>query len=363
MGMGENPDAVDLFGLVVYDLPLVGVMIPTLVVVPHPHREPPPGRLSGFSVTLQDGLDELHLGVVQGGIEAGRRGGVVRGLASRRPGVCGTGAEEDQAQGQKGRSGRATGNTHAHTIPPRARRVNRGGGEKHRIDSPRGRIYSRGRGVGMMTEEPREVGVFYEVINRSPARVQIRRGGRHAVLVRGPNHVVGSIKTRVRGARLIVSVRNPFEMENEDLGDVMVLVETEVLERVISGAGAKGDTEVLGGFETPELVLVSRGNGGIYAEVSTKSLVAKTNGMGSITAMGDAESFKAIVQGMGSVYARDLVAKRADVRMMSMGTVEVFALDYLETRFNSVGTVEYLGDPVIKRTGPPGQGKIRRLGV
>ncbi|HPF70775.1 MAG TPA: head GIN domain-containing protein [Candidatus Krumholzibacteria bacterium] len=89
------------------------------------------------------------------------------------------------------------------------------------------------------------------------------------------------------------------------------------------------------------------------------ALAFKLRGAGDATISGRTGALDVLLTGAGSLHARDLEAKRVDVRLSGVGNCEVHAVDSLDADISGVGNVDYWGEPEHKVTHVSGMGSIR----
>jgi hypothetical protein len=93
------------------------------------------------------------------------------------------------------------------------------------------------------------------------------------------------------------------------------------------------------------------GNGNMEATgIATKQLSLEVVGNGDITLAGSADAATVSLTGTGNVRAAKAKLKQATVRHNGFGNIEVAVSSRLDVTMTGIGTVEYTGNPVVRRS-------------
>lgn len=103
--------------------------------------------------------------------------------------------------------------------------------------------------------------------------------------------------------------------------------------------------------------------GSTYLDLNVKELDLDVDAVGSVTLKGKADKLKADIEGVGSLNAFDLVTRNADINMSGIGGAKINVTDSLLADVSGIGSVEYKGNPYVKKVKKSGVGGVSPYGA
>lgn len=178
---------------------------------------------------------------------------------------------------------------------------------------------------GNVTSESRDVRGFDEVELEGIGNLSIRQTGSESLTVEAEKDVLPKIRTEVVNNRLIVGPEpNTSIQTTEPINYVLTVEDLRALK--LSGSG------------------------GISAQdIDTDKLGINVSGSGAVEVSGRADSQEVDISGAGAYQAEDLESKEAKIDVSGSGSAIVNVSEALDTRVSGAGSVEYIGDPTVKK--------------
>ena len=192
---------------------------------------------------------------------------------------------------------------------------------------------------GPPVESERDVARFDSLEVAGGVHVEVARGARPGVTVRGRKDVIDRVSTEVSDGVLRVSVHDRgIVIGHDPMNDVRVLV------------------------TAPRLVDVQiKGSGNVdLGDVATRSLHFTITGAGDVTARGRVRALTAIVHGAGDADFSELAARTARVEIHGAASVSLDVSERLHVEIHGAGDVRYRGRPVVTKD-VRGAGDVRRV--
>lgn len=188
------------------------------------------------------------------------------------------------------------------------------------------------KGNGDIERDVRDLDQFSKVDISGAYDVEIVVGNENRIEIETDENLIGFIKTKVRGSRLIIENKKSLAPTE----GIIIKITAESLEEIeTSGAST------------------------IYANMIDSDIFRLDfSGAGSIYLEGDCSTFLVDMSGAGSLNAKKLIANEVQVNLSGASSAKVFASESLEAEVSGVGTINYYGDPEDIRTDISGVGSI-----
>lgn len=220
------------------------------------------------------------------------------------------------------------------------------------------------KGTGSIVSEEVAVDPFNVVINETVVDVEIVQGVSQSVIVEGHQNMIDELSLRVSNNKLSIDLKggcyNSFELKVyitvpnltaltiESTGD-MKLGSFDSIQSLYVGIKSTGDLYCNGTLIIDHLFEIeSESTGKIELNVITDEIVAYMSGTGNITLSGSCNSQYIELSSTGSYSAFDLDSEDCEVKNSGVGDVKVYVTNNLDVSISSVGSVYYMGDPVVK---------------
>jgi hypothetical protein len=199
-----------------------------------------------------------------------------------------------------------------------------------------------------VVEEPRAVSGFSGVVLDGVGHVFVQQGGMESLRIRTEELILPYLTTEVRGGQLVLGFR-PGTSYRGEASAIEFHLTVANLERVeLRGAGMIRASNI----DTNRLSLALTGAGTIDLPDLTASRVDATQtGVGTTTVSGAVQQQSVVLGGVGDYDARHLDSVEAEITILAAGSATVRVSDRLDARIDGMGSVYYIGDPVVQRTG------------
>ncbi|MBE6900010.1 MAG: DUF2807 domain-containing protein [Ruminococcaceae bacterium] len=149
-------------------------------------------------------------------------------------------------------------------------------------------------------------------------------------------------KVSLREGELKISAPKQTNFSAEKF-EVLVFANIEEIE--ISG----GIEVEMDAFKSRRIDLDIKGGAKVYVyNISATDVEIDIAGAADIDLFGTAELFEIELAGAGSIDAKNLVSKKAEVKISGAGAAELSVTEELLADVDGVGTLTYYGDPVLK---------------
>ena len=102
-------------------------------------------------------------------------------------------------------------------------------------------------------------------------------------------------------------------------------------------------------FESTKIDLDIKGGAKVYVyNIEAREVEISVMGAADIDLFGKTDFFETELAGAGTIDAKNLVSKKAEVKISGAGTAELSVTEELLTDVDGVGTLTYYGDPMLK---------------
>ena len=247
--------------------------------------------------------------------------------------------------------------------------------------------------------ETRDVSTFTKISFRTAGKVYVKQGTPQKVEIEGTSEMLGKIKTKVEGDRLVIGPESNWTNWNWGKDDNVTLYITvaNVEGLDVSGSGeliaqtkitgsdinldVSGSGSVTAEIEAGDVDTDVSGSGEINLKGKFKSLKADVSGSGSVSvngtiagkadfeisgsgkveASGSADNMNIEISGSGKVLGANLVTNTCKIEIAGSGDVEITVNKDLDADITGSGTVRYKGDPARVNSDASGSGSVRKM--
>ncbi|UQA59905.1 head GIN domain-containing protein [Polyangium aurulentum] len=195
------------------------------------------------------------------------------------------------------------------------------------------------RGNGVSTEARRSVREFDQIQASGPYQLDISRGSRESVTIRGDRNIVPLVRTRQEGKTLFISVSQPIEPR------IPLVVSLSVPE--LSAVSLTGAVEAnLDAFSGRELRLEVGGACSLRAKnLRFSRLSADVTGASSLELGGHAAQAHLRIVGSSRFDGASLTSRGASLEVIGASSASLGASGNLTGRVVGASTVHYGGTP------------------
>jgi hypothetical protein len=212
-------------------------------------------------------------------------------------------------------------------------------------------------GPSPIVEETRPVSGVTGVVRDGVGRLFVRQGGAESLLIRTEENILPFITTDQQGGSLVVGFEDGTSYHGQSSAIEFHLTVVNLDSVELSGAG----NVTASSFTADRLSVVHTGVGSIrLSDLNANRLELTHSGLGTVELGGAVQQQTMLLGGMGQCDARDLASAEADVTILGTGSATVRVSDRLDARIDGSGSVYYIGDPVVQRTGH-GSGSVEPL--
>lgn len=211
-------------------------------------------------------------------------------------------------------------------------------------------------GGGPVVMETRNVSNFKQIKSDFSGDIIITQGNTFEVKIEGPQNVINTVQTNVKGDVLNIKIKNAVVVKGANKLKVYITA-PEITAMSINGSGS-----ISGGDFTGNMSLMINGSGNInLAGVTGGSLHANISGSGYIQVDDGAVTDETVnIDGSGDVKIANVQSHNSDVHVSGSGNTNVYVTDFLKVRINSSGDVYYRGEPTID-VDISGSGKLKPM--
>jgi hypothetical protein len=213
-------------------------------------------------------------------------------------------------------------------------------------------------GPSPVVEEPRAVGGVRGLVLDGVGHVYVQQGGAESLRIRTEELILPYIRTEVRGGQLVLGFRPGTSYHGEASAIEFYLTVVDLESAELRGAGLIRASNIA----VDRLSLVHTGAGTIDVPgLAATRLDANRSGVGAINVTGAVHQQTVFLAGIGDYDARHLDSAEAEVTIRTFGSATVRVSDRLDARIDGAGSVYYIGDPIVQRTGG-GSGSVVPMG-
>ena len=209
-----------------------------------------------------------------------------------------------------------------------------------------------------MTEQ--DLAAFQRIDLAGNAEVTLRQGSAERLSVETPARGV-IVTADVRNGTVYVVVRDNRRWWNSLFGGNRRPTRLTLAFRSLDAVSLSGAVSLTASaLDAPELRLTASGGTSVrIAGLRTRLLYVSGNGALKSELAGTATEQRVSISGAGEYDAERLSSESANVSVSGVGRVLVNVSRTLDAEISGAGTIEYLGDPVVRER-VSGVGRIRR---
>jgi hypothetical protein len=214
-----------------------------------------------------------------------------------------------------------------------------------------------------MATQKREVSGFHRVRLQDLGLLRIAQGTAEALTVEADDDVLDKVFAEVRDGVLVLRMGRDW-LERLSVGLQTSLTRPHIQyhltvkdldELVLAGAGRID----VGALTTPRLNVELSGAGDIsFQMLSADELRVTLTGAGRVEIAGKVKQQMVSMSGAGEYAASKLESQKARVTVSGAGSAGVWVVESLDTIVRDLGSVEYVGNPTVKKS-VTGMGGIR----
>lgn len=202
--------------------------------------------------------------------------------------------------------------------------------------------------------ETRDIKGISRIVLRDYGQLFIKQGEDEGLRIEGHRDLLHRVKSTIRGNELILDMEGGWfdkawrtltsSFEGKSLKYYLT---TKKLDGVfVSGAGRIK----MQGLKSDNLYLILKGAGEIMiSELELDRLEVDLPGAGVISVSGNTTSQQVKLTGAGSFDAPRLKSKEGSVSLKGVGKASVWVTEKLDAKVDGVGSIDYYGDPVVRR--------------
>jgi len=192
--------------------------------------------------------------------------------------------------------------------------------------------------------EDRVLPPFTQINHSFVGNVNISQGAEFKVVVHGESFLVHNTRMVVNNGLLHIEfIENYRDLSGHNTTEVTI-VAPDINAIYLSGVG---NINTLNTQVTNRLEVRLSGVGNLNVDVEADEITNRHSGVGSTTLSGTTNTYDVYFSGVGELNSFDLISKKCDITLTSVGTCKVHVLDELTINITSVGSVFYKGDPVV----------------
>ena len=202
--------------------------------------------------------------------------------------------------------------------------------------------------------EDRKVAAYESVEVSGAYHLVLTEGEGGALKVKGQKEVLPYLKTSVSNKVLYVSIDNKYKLKTSLT--VYVPINTSLKKIVTKGAV---DVSTQGKLKVGELQLKIEGSGDLDATVEATALDVQVAGAGDVDITGTAERLNAVVKGAGDIDLKNLIAKKATLRIAGAGNISAHVTEEVDASIAGAGGITVKGNPPVFKKSVKGIGRIK----
>jgi hypothetical protein len=211
-------------------------------------------------------------------------------------------------------------------------------------------------GSGTVITEERPVGDFTQVMCSGVGNLIIEQTGTESLAITAEDNIVPLITTEVGASVLRIGMKPGFTPKPTK--PITYRLTVKHLEGIrMSGVGDVTAQQLDG--RDLDITLTGAGSGTILGLTILHAHVT-LSGAGDLTLAGTTAELTVKVSGVGSFHGGDLQSEKADVRVTGAGSATVRVSNELNATVSGVGSINYIGDPLLARR-ITGVGKVAKL--
>jgi hypothetical protein len=204
-------------------------------------------------------------------------------------------------------------------------------------------------------------------IHNHVCKLNLSQGNSESLQIRGPSRLLDRISTEVHEGELTLTLGGSLANR---IGDSLTTSLTRKSIEVALTVRKLAELDLAGfiqGTASPllldKLMLSFAGLGKLaMAELQTETLSAELQGSPFVELKGAVSEQQVTITGMGQYRAGGLKSQRTSIQLSGSGFATVWATAELEIVVNGMGSVEYYGQPKLRRRST-GMASLKALGI
>jgi hypothetical protein len=217
-----------------------------------------------------------------------------------------------------------------------------------------------------IVSETRNIENVNRIVLRDYGQLFISQGEKESLSLEAHDSVLGMIRTEVRNGELLLDIDGGWwdrtwraitsTVEGRPLKYHLTLKKLDGL--FVSGAARV----VCKAFKFDDFRLILKGAGEIrMSDIEANSLDIELPGAGLVNLTGNVKNQKVWLKGAGSYDSPRLKSENAVVKLHGVGKARVWVVNSLDANVDGIGSIEYIGDPDVRRS-VSGLGNVSRVG-
>lgn len=215
-----------------------------------------------------------------------------------------------------------------------------------------------------MVSETRDIKDITRLVLRDYGQLFLNQGETESLRIEAPSDLLSLVRTEIKGNELILDIQGGWfdktwraitsTIEGKPL---KYYVTVKTLEGIyVTGAGRVK----MQALKSEHLSVILKGAGEVMlSQIDVARLDADLPGAGVISIAGKATFQQVRLLGAGSYDAPRLESVEAEVLLKGVGKATIWVKEKLEARVDGVGSIEYYGDPVARKS-VSGLGQIQQ---
>jgi len=208
-------------------------------------------------------------------------------------------------------------------------------------------------------QEERPVGSFKNIITGGPLTVKITMGNKESLRLEGDQEAIANLTTEVSAGILTIKPKTKWSdwSRKYNRAEVTVYITAKKINSLtMSGSG---NIEVENTINSPELIAILSGSGGITATANVKTFTGTISGSGSIKLSGKADNSNLTLSGSGGFKGKDFTVNDLSAQISGSAGIYITANKTIEAVISGSGNIRYSGNATVKKT-IIGSGSIRK---
>ncbi len=210
------------------------------------------------------------------------------------------------------------------------------------------------KGDNNITTATRSTDSYEGIKAAGPMDFKLVQGKEGEITIKGDANLIEYIITEVKNNRLVVKVKDGYNLKPSQT--IVVTVPYESINSV-SLAGS-GDIENSGTIKADEFKVSLAGSGDINLKVKSQSVESAISGSGDIVLKGSTKNLTTKITGSGDFDGNNLESTNVTAKITGSGNANVVCNGELKARITGSGDVKYSGKPTNKDTKITGSGSV-----
>ena len=204
-----------------------------------------------------------------------------------------------------------------------------------------------------MATEIRELSPCKKVLLRDYGELFIQQGEKESLTVEADASLLNRISTQVQDEQLIISITGGLWDHFERFfryGWQYTRVKLTLTVKDLNSLDVIGGGRVhVSRLNTEQLDIRLGGAGEInFEDLHAQKLTARLPGAGKIGISGEVDEQNISMSGAGAYIAHRLKSVHANVNLMGIGSVSIWAVESLAASLDGIGSISYYGHPTVQ---------------